>query len=88
MSNVKSVHWAARMPNSDKLCNSFRTAGADGRLDFSLSLLAARGSVTCPCIMWSGSKELQLAKKNVKAQLAGCLRELEGCLLEWDVGMQ
>ena len=41
VSHVKFVHWVARMPNSDKLCNSFRAAGTNGRLDLSLSLLAA-----------------------------------------------
>ena len=80
------------MPNSDKLCNSFRAAGTKGRLDFSLSLLAARSSVSWQCRMWPGSKELQLAKESVapcgEAQLAECLRELEGCPLEWDVGIQ
>ena len=65
MSNVKFIHWAARMPNSDKLCSSVRAAGTNERLDFSLSLLAAWGSVSCPCRMWPGSKELQLAKKSV-----------------------
>ena len=65
MSHVKFVQWVARMPNSDRLCNSFRAAGTNGRLDFSLSLLAARGSVSCPRKMWPGSKELQLAKESV-----------------------
>ena len=65
MSHVKFVHWVARMRNSDKLCNSFRAAGTNGRLEFSLYLQAARGSVTCPCKMWPGSKELRLAKESV-----------------------
>ena len=65
MSHVKFVHWAARMTNSDKLCNSFSAAGANGRLDFSLSLLAACGSVIWLCRMWPWSKELRLAKKSV-----------------------
>ena len=59
------VHWAARMPDSDKLCNSPRAAGANGYLDFSLSLPAACGSVSFPCRMWPGPKELQLAKESV-----------------------
>ena len=46
MSHVKLVHWAAQMPSSDKLCNSFRAAGTKGCLDFSLSLLAACDSVS------------------------------------------
>ena len=65
MFHVNFVHWAARMPNSDKLCDSFRALGTNGRLDFSLSLLAACGSVTWPCRMWPGSKELRLAKESV-----------------------
>ena len=65
MSHVKFVHWAARLPNSDKLCNSFRAAGTNGRLDFSLSLLAACGSVICPCRMLPESKELRLGKESV-----------------------
>ena len=55
----------ADLGNSNKLCNGFRAAGANGGLDFSLSLLAARGSVTCPCRMWPGFKELRLAKESV-----------------------
>ena len=65
LSHVKFVHWAARMPNSDKLCNSFRASEANWRLDLSLSLLAAAGSVSWPCRMWPGSKELRLAKESV-----------------------
>ena len=61
VSHLKFMHWAARMPNSDKLCNSFRAARANGCLDFSLSLLA----VSWPCRMWSGCKELRLAKESV-----------------------
>ena len=64
VSHVKFVHCAARMPNSDKLCNSFCAAGTNGCLDFSLSLLAAYGSVSWPCRMWPGSKELRLAKES------------------------
>ena len=37
VSHVKLIHWAARMPNSDKLCNSFRATETKMRLDFSLS---------------------------------------------------
>ena len=37
VSHVKFVHWAARIPDSDKLRNSFRAAGTNGFLDFSLS---------------------------------------------------
>ena len=65
VSHVKFVHWAAWMPSSDKLCNSFHAAGTNGRLDFSRSLLAARGSVSCPCRMWPGSNELRLAKESI-----------------------
>ena len=65
MSHAKFVHWAARMPNSDRLRNSFRATGANGCLDFSLSLLAACGSVNWPCRMWPGSRELRLAKESV-----------------------
>ena len=43
--------------NSDKLCSRFRVAGTNGCLDFSLFLLAACGSVSCPCRMWPGSKK-------------------------------
>ena len=87
MSHVKFVNWAALIPNSDKLCNSFRAAGTNGRLDFSLSLLAAHGSVTCPCRMWPGSKELQLAKESVapwRRSSAGWMPERTGRL---SVGM-
>ena len=48
-----------------QICNSFRAAGTNGCLDFSLSLLAAQGSVSWPCRMWPGSKELRLAKESV-----------------------
>ena len=65
MSHVKFVHWVWRMPNSDKLCNSFRAAGANGCLDFSLSSLAACGSESWPCRMWLGSKKLGLAEESV-----------------------
>ena len=65
MSHLKFVYWAARMPNSDKLFNSFHAAGANWCLDFSLSLPAACGSVSWPCRMWPGFKELQLAKWSV-----------------------
>ena len=62
---VKFVHWAARMPNSNKLCNSFRAAAANEGLDFSLFLLAACDSLSRPCRMWPGSEELQLAEESV-----------------------
>ena len=92
MSNVMFVHWEARMLSSDKSCDSFHSTGANGCLDFSLSLLAACGSVSWPCRMWPGSKKLRLTKESVapwyEAQLAGCLRELESCPLEWDVGIE
>ena len=64
VSHVKFAHWSAWMPNSIKLCNSFRAPGTNGCLDFSLSLLAACGSASWPCRMWPGSKELRLAKEN------------------------
>ena len=63
MSHVKFVHWAAWMPNSE-LSNSFRAAGTNKCLDFSLSVLAAHDSVNWPCRMWSGSKEQRLAKES------------------------
>ena len=90
MTHVKFVHWAARMSNSGKLCNNFRAVGTNGGLDFSVSLLAAGDLITWPCRMWPGSKELQLAKSLLgdEAQLAGCLRKLESCPLEWDLGIQ
>ena len=78
MSHVKFVHWAARMPNSDRLCNSFCAAGANGCLDFSLSLLATCRSVSWLCKMWPGPKELQLAKESVapwRRSLAGWMPE-------------
>ena len=65
MSHVKFVHWAARMPNSDKLCNIFGAEGANRCLAFSLSLLVACNSVSWPCRMWPRSKELQLTKESV-----------------------
>ena len=83
VSHVKFVHWAARMPNSDKLCNSFHAAGTDGCLNFSLSLLAVCGSVSWPCRMWPGSKELQLAKESVSSwrrNSAGWMSERTGKL--------
>ena len=58
VSHVKFVDWAAQMPNSDKLCNSFRAAGTNRCLDFTLYLLAVCSSVSCPCRMWQGSKGL------------------------------
>ena len=71
------------MPNSDKLCNSFRAAGANWCLDFCLSLLAACGSVTWPCRMWPGSKKLRLAKESVaywRRSSAGWMPEKTGRL--------
>ena len=65
VSHVRFVHWAARMPNSDKLYNSFRAAGTNKCLDFSLRLIAACGSVSWPPRMWPGSNELRLAKESV-----------------------
>ena len=69
------------MTNSDKLCNNFRAAGKNECLDFSLSLLAACGSVSWPCRMWPGSKELQLAKEGVapwRQSSAGWMPERTG----------
>ena len=83
MSHVKFVHWAARISNSNILRNSFRTAGTNGCLDFSLSLLAACDSVSCPCRMWSGFKELRLAKESVafsRRSQAGWMPERTGSL--------
>ena len=83
MSQCKFVLWAARMPNSNKLCNSFGAAGTNGCLDPSLSLLAACGSVSCPCRMWPGSKELRLAKESVapsRQSSAGWMLERTGRL--------
>ena len=72
------------MPNSDKLGNDFRAAGTNGCLDFSLSLLAACGSVTWPCRMCPGSKELRFAKENVaswrRQSSAGWMPEKTGRL--------
>ena len=65
MFHVKFVYWAARMPNSDKLCNNYRLAGKNGYLDFSLFLLAVWDSVSWLCRIWPGSKELRLAKESV-----------------------
>ena len=62
--HVKFVHLAARMPKPDKLCNNFRTAGTNGCLDCSRSLLEACNPVSWPCRMWPGSKELRLAKES------------------------
>ena len=81
--HVKFVHWAARVSNSDKLCNSFRGERTNGQLDFSLSLLAARDSVSWPCRMWSGSKKLGLAKENAapwRRSSAGWMSERTGKL--------
>ena len=83
MSHVKFIHWAARMLNSDKLCDGFSAIGANGCLDFSLSLLAACGSVSWPCRMLPGSKELQLAKESVapwRQSSAGWMPERTGRL--------
>ena len=83
MSHVKFVHWAALMPNSDKLYNSFRATEINGCLDFSLSLLAACGSVSWPCRKCPGSKELRLAKKSVapwRRSSAGWMPERTGRL--------
>ena len=58
---------------------------------FRLSLLAACGSagdVKCG----QGLKNCDLPRRvsllGGEARLAGCLRELEGCPWEWDVGIQ
>ena len=75
------------MPNSDKLCNSFHAARTNGCLDFSLSLLAACDSVSWPCRMWPGSKELRLAKESDtpwRESSAGWMAERTGKL---SVGM-
>ena len=75
------------MPNSDKLCNNFRGAGTNGCLDLGLSLLTACDSVSWPCRMWSGSKELRLAKESVaswRRSSAGWMSERIGRL---SVGM-
>ena len=71
------------MPDSDKFCSSFRTAGTNDRLDFSLSLLATCSSVSCSCRMWPGSKELRLAKESVapwRRSSAGWMPERTGRL--------
>ena len=71
------------MPNSNKLCNSFHAAVANGCLDFSLSLLAACGLVSWPCRMWPGSKELRFSKENVhpwRGSTAGRMPERTGRL--------
>ena len=65
MSHVKFVHRTERMPSLDKLCNSFRAAGTNRCLNFSLSLLAIYDSVSWPFRISPGSKELQLAKESV-----------------------
>ena len=83
MSSVKFVHRVAQMPNSDNLCNSFSAAGANGCLDFSLSLLAVCGSVSWPRRMWPGSKELRLAKESYapwRRSSAGWMPERTGRL--------
>ena len=49
VSHINFVHWAVRMPNSDKLCNNFRAARTNGCLDFSLSLLAVFDSIRICC---------------------------------------
>ena len=49
VSHVNFVHWAVRMPNSDKLCNNFRAARTNECLDFSLSLLAVFDSIRICC---------------------------------------
>ena len=72
------------MPNSEKLCNSFYAVGTNRHLDFSLSLLAAHGSVTCPCRIWPVSKKLRLAKESVVPwwrSSAGWMPERTGRLL-------
>ena len=83
MSHVKFVHWAALMPNSDKLCNSFHVTGANRCLDFSLSLQAVCGSASWPCRMWPGYKELRFAKESVahwRRSSAGWMPERTGRL--------
>ena len=67
----------------EKLCNSFRAAGTNGRLDFSLSLLASCGSVSWPSRMWPGPKKLPLAKESVafwRRSSAGWMPEKTGKL--------
>ena len=75
------------MPNLDKLCNDFRAAGTNGCLDFSLSLLA-----TCDSVSWSLQNVARVQRIAInqgerrslaRSSAAGCLRELEGCPLEW-----
>ena len=62
--------------------NSFRAAGTNGRLDFSLSWGTSRDPASWPCKIWSGFRVPRLAKESdapsCEAQLAGCLKGLAG----------
>ena len=59
------VHLAARTSISERLSSNFRTAGTNERLDFNLSLHTSCDSRNWPCKMWSGSRELRLARESV-----------------------
>ena len=76
------------MPNSDELY----AAGTKGCQDFSLSLLVVCDLINWRCRMWSDPQNFDKARRvsllGGEVQLAGCLRELEGCPLEWNISTQ
>ena len=65
MSHFVFVHWAARTSISERLSRDFRAAGTNERLDFNLSLRTSCDSCNWPCKMWSGSRELRMARESV-----------------------
>ena len=80
------------MPSSDRPFNSFRAAGTNGLLDFSLSRNTSGDPARRPSQIWSGSRLPRLVKESVspsgEAQLAQYLKESVGGPLEWDADIQ
>ena len=81
MFHLAFVHWATRVPIVDRLSSSFRAAGTNGCLDLSLFLSALCGPTRQPCRIWSGSRELRLARERVapwRRSSAGWMPESTG----------
>ena len=84
------IHCFTRMSSLDKLPNSFHAAGANWRLDLSLSRCASCCPTNCPCGTWSGSWIARFAKESIalnRWSSAGCLRRQESPRLVWDASI-
>ena len=81
-----------RMSSSDKLSNSFHTAGTNGRLDVSLLWRASCCPTNCACSTWSGSWIARFAKESVapnRRNSAGWMPAKTGkSSLVWDASIQ